>query len=102
MFSRSRARSSMIGDARKTSRRLTMVTVVPNLARKIASSMAESPPPITAIRLSLKKAASQVAQKETPRPPSSSSPGTPILRCSAPMDRITVRARCSSSSIQTR
>ena len=41
----------------------------------------------------LKNAASQVAQYETPRPPSSSSPGIPSLRCSAPMARITARVR---------
>jgi hypothetical protein len=57
-----RARSSMIFDARNSSRRWMTVTFEPNFARKIASSMAESPPPTTAIGFSLKNAASQVAQ----------------------------------------
>ena len=45
MFSIARARSSMIFEARNSSRRWTMWTFEANLARKIASSMAESPPP---------------------------------------------------------
>jgi hypothetical protein len=45
MFSVSRARSSMIFDARNSSRRCTTVTLEENLARKMASSIAESPPP---------------------------------------------------------
>ena len=67
--SRSRAaRSSMICDARNSSRRWTSVTFVANFVRKIASSIAESPPPTTTTCLSRKKAPSQVAQDETPRP----------------------------------
>ena len=62
MFSIARARSSMIFDARNSSRRLTIVTFEANLARKIASSIAESPPPTMIVSCSLKKAASQVAQ----------------------------------------
>ncbi len=62
MFSASRARSSMIFEARNSSRRWTIVTFDANLARKIASSMAESPPPTMIVSRSLKKAASQVAQ----------------------------------------
>ena len=42
--------------------KVTIVTLLANLARKIASSMAESPPPTIAVSLSLKNAASQVAQ----------------------------------------
>jgi hypothetical protein len=56
------ARSSMIFDARNSSRRCTTVTFSANLARKIASSIAESPPPTMIVCLSLKNAASQVAQ----------------------------------------
>jgi len=49
------ARSSMILEARNSSRRWTMVTVFPNLVRKVASSIAESPPPTTAMSLPRKK-----------------------------------------------
>ena len=66
-----RARSSMIGDARNSSRRWTTVTLSANFVRKIASSIAESPPPTTTTFLLRKKAASQTAQYETPRPWSS-------------------------------
>ena len=52
----------MIADARKSLRRCTMLTLPANLARKVASSMAVSPPPTTIVSLSRKKAASQVAQ----------------------------------------
>ena len=62
MFSAARARSSMIFEARNSSRRLTIVTFEANLARKIASSIAR----VAAAddhRLRLRKnAASQVAQ----------------------------------------
>ena len=102
MFSISRARCSMICEARNSSRRWTTATVVPNFDRKMASSMALSPPPTTMIFFSRKKAASQVAQYEIPRLASSSSPGTPSFLCCAPMARITVRARYSSSPTKTR
>ncbi len=62
MFSCARARSSMIFEARNSSRRCTTVTFEANLERKIASSMAESPPPTMIVGAPLKKAASQVAQ----------------------------------------
>ena len=62
MFSISRARCCMICEARNSSRRWISSTVEPNFDRKIASSNAESPPPTTAIFLSRKNAASQVAQ----------------------------------------
>ena len=62
MFSTAFARSSMIWEARKWSRRCTIVTLEENLARKMASSIAESPPPTMIVSRSLKKAASQVAQ----------------------------------------
>ena len=38
-------RSNMIWEARNSSRRCTIVTFEENFARKIASSIAESPPP---------------------------------------------------------
>ena len=47
------ARSSMIFEARNSSRRFTIVTFDENLARKSASSIAESPPPTITVVLSL-------------------------------------------------
>ena len=49
------ALSCMIFDARSRSRRWSTVTCEANLVRKIASSMAESPPPTTAMGLPRKK-----------------------------------------------
>ena len=68
------------------------MTFSANFARKIASSIAESPPPTMIVCLLLKNAASQVAQYETPRPESSSSPRTSSFLCSAPIASTTVRA----------
>ncbi len=62
MFSCARARSSMIFEARKSARRCTTVTLEANLERKMASSIAESPPPTITVEASLKNAASHVAQ----------------------------------------
>ncbi len=62
MFSRSRARSSMIFEARNSSRRCTTSTRAANFERKIASSIAESPPPTIIVGAPLKNAASHVAQ----------------------------------------
>ena len=62
MFSVACARSSMIFDARNSSRRCTTMTFEANFERKIASSIALSPPPTRSSGLSLKNAASQVAQ----------------------------------------
>ena len=67
MLSRSRARSSMIFEARNSSRRWTIVSSSANLEMKIESSIAESPPPITTTFSPLKKAPSQTPQVETPR-----------------------------------
>jgi hypothetical protein len=58
----------MILLARKFSVRLMMVTLEAKRVRKRASSMAESPPPMTAISLPEAKKPSQVAQEETPWP----------------------------------
>ena len=96
------ARSSMIFEARNSSRRWTMVSSEANLEMKIESSIAESPPPITTTFSPLKKAPSQTPQVETPRPPSSISPGMPSRFGSAPMERMTVFARYSVSPTQTR
>ena len=87
------ARSSMIFEARNSSRRLTIVSSLANLEMKIESSIAESPPPITITFWPLKKAPSQTPQVETPRPPSSISPGMPSRCGSAPIARITVLAQ---------
>ena len=65
-----------------------MVSSWAYLETEIESSIAESPPPITTTSSSLKKAPSQTPQVETPRPPSSSSPGMPRRFGSAPMARI--------------
>ena len=62
MFGIARARSSMIFEARNSSRRWTMSTFAANLERNIASSIAESPPPTMIVGACLKNAASQVAQ----------------------------------------
>ena len=70
IFSLANARSCMILEARSASRRCTMVTERANRVRKVASSIAVSPPPTTAMSWSLKKKPSQVAHQETPRPDS--------------------------------
>ena len=70
----------MILLARSSSRRWTIVTERANLVRKVASSIAESPPPTTAMSWSRKKKPSQVAHHETPRPESRFSSGRPSSR----------------------
>ena len=101
MLGCSAARSCMIFEARNSLRRVMTVRSFAYLEMKIESSIAESPPPITTTSWSLKKAPSQTPQVETPRPPSSISPGTPIRLGSAPIARTTVRARYSSSPRNT-
>ncbi len=66
IFGLSNARCCMIFDARSSARRWTIVTLLANLVRKFASSIAVSPPPTTSTSLSLKKKPSQVAHAETP------------------------------------
>jgi hypothetical protein len=56
----------MIFEARRLSLRCTIVTERANLVRNVASSIAESPPPMTAMSCSRKKKPSQVAHQETP------------------------------------
>ncbi len=75
-----KARSAMILLARRASRRWMIVTVRANFVRKVASSMAESPPPTTAMSWSRKKKPSHVAHQETPWPESSFSRGRPSSR----------------------
>jgi hypothetical protein len=91
----------MIFDARSSSRRWTIVTVVANLVRKIASSTAESPPPTTAMGFSRKKKPSQVAHVETPCPSNRCSAGRPSMRADAPVVMIIDLARISRSPTQT-
>ena len=69
------------------------VTDLANLVRNVASSMAESPPPITAMSSSRKKNPSQVAHQETPWPPSFFSPGTPSSLYREPVAMMTAWAR---------
>ena len=83
----------MIFDARSVSRRWTTVTCEANRVRKIASSIAESPPPTTAIGLPRKKKPSQVAQVDTPWPISARSDGRPSSRADAPVAMISVAGR---------
>ena len=60
------ARSSMILDARNSSRRCTIVTLGAKRVRNVASSMAVSPPPTTMSSRPRKSAPSQVAHADTP------------------------------------
>ena len=83
----------MILDARRLSRRCTRVTDRANRVRKVASSRAESPPPMTAMSDSRKKNPSQVAHQDTPCPESRFSPGASSSRYREPVAMITVRAR---------
>ena len=101
IFGLASARSCMIFEARNSSRRWMIVTVVANLVRKIASSTAVSPPPTTAIGFSRKKKPSQVAQVDTPCPSSRCSDGRPSIRADAPVVMIIERARNSRSPTET-
>ena len=90
-------RVAMILEARNSSRRWTMVTFEANLVRNSASSMAVSPPPTTISSWSRKKKPSHVAQADTPRPVSPSSPGIPSHLAEAPVAMITASAVNSSA-----
>ena len=68
------------------------VTCDANRVRNVASSIAESPPPMTAIGLPRKKKPSQVAHVETPCPISDRSAGSPSSFADAPVATITARA----------
>ena len=92
IFSFLNARSCMIFEARSSSRRWITYTFDANFVRNVASSIAESPPPTTAITRSRKKNPSQVAQYETPRPDSRDSPSMPILRGAEPVAKMTASA----------
>ena len=94
----SNARCCMISDARNRSRRWIRVTLSANLVRNVASSIAESPPPTTAMFCFLKKNPSHVAHHETPWPESRSSSSRPSLRYSEPVEMMTARARSTVPS----
>ena len=88
-------------EARNSSRRWSTDSLSAYLETKIESSIAVSPPPMTTTSRPLKKAPSQTPQVETPRPPSSTSPGRPRRFGWAPIARMMLRARYSSSPTQT-
>src|ERR1700722_2648880 len=90
IFSLARARSSMIFVARNSLRRWSKVTVLANLVRKVASSMAVSPPPTTTMSFPRKKNPSQVAQVDTPCPSRCFSDSMPSMRADAPAATIRV------------
>ena len=91
----------MIFDARKVSRRWTTVTLLANFVRNTASSIAESPPPTTAISCPRKKYPSQVAQVDTPWPISVRSDGRPSSFADAPVAMMTAPAWYSASVVAT-
>ena len=95
IFGLASARSTMMGEARNSSRRCTIVTLLANFVRNVASSIAVSPPPTTTSSRSRKKKPSQVAQALTPRPRSFSSPGTFSHFALAPVEMMSVFARHS-------
>ncbi len=66
IFGLANARSCMIFEARSESRRWTTVTLSANLVRNSASSIAESPPPTTAMSWPRKKNPSHVAHVDSP------------------------------------
>lgn len=70
----------IILEARSLFPRCMMWTLSANRVKNSASSIAESPPPTTAISLFLKNAPSQVAHQETPYPESLVSAASPSLR----------------------
>ena len=100
IFGLRRARSSMIFDARNSSRRWTTVTLGAKRVRKVASSIAVSPPPTTTRSRPLKSAPSQVAQADTPYFWNFSSDGMPSHLADAPVAMISVSA-ASSPSVET-
>lgn len=85
----------MILDALNASRRCTMYTFDPYLVKKLASSMAESPPPMTAIGLLRKigAAPSHTAHAEIPRFHKVSEPGNLSRLATAPVATITESAK---------
>mmetsp|Transcript_23442 Transcript_23442/g.69650 ORF Transcript_23442/g.69650 Transcript_23442/m.69650 type:complete len:292 (+) Transcript_23442:315-1190(+) len=106
IFSFALARCCMIFEARSVSRRWMTYTLLPYLVRKWASSIAESPPPMTAMGFFRKMGAapSHTAQAEIPlfqKPFSSPLPGNSRRRATAPVAMITVCAVTSFSSVHS-
>ena len=79
-------------DARKLSRRWMSVTCEEVRASTRASSMAVSPPPMTAQCFSRHRKPSHVAHELTPPPRYMSSPGAPSQRLSAPVETMSACA----------
>jgi hypothetical protein len=88
-------------EARKVSRRTTRYTLLANFVRKLASSIAESPPPTTAISCPRKKKPSHVAHVDTPWPMSSFSRGRSSINDCAPVATMMESALYSVSRIHT-
>ena len=88
----------MTFEALNTALRWIIVTLLANLVKNVASSMAESPPPTTITSSPLKKAPSQVAQVDMPLPFCPCSPSAPSHIASAPVQIMTVSALNSSPS----
>ncbi len=88
----------MIFEARSLSRRCTTVTSEQSRVRKFASSIAVSPPPITATGTLRKKAPSQVAHALTPLPIRLRSDSSPRYMALAPVATITVRVSIARPS----
>ena len=78
-----------------------MCTVDANFVRKVASSIAESPPPTTIISWFLKNAPSHVAQYETPLPANVCSLSSPIFLGFAPVQTITEFASKVLEAVET-
>ena len=78
------------------------MTLLANLVRNVASSIAVSPPPITTTRSPLKKNPSQVAHAETPYPMYRFSEGSPSNFAEAPVATMTASAVYSSPSARRR
>ena len=76
-----------------------MVTLLAKRERNVASSIAESPPPTTAISWSRKKNPSQVAQVESPCPTNSYSLGSSNMTERAPVETMTASAEYDGSSL---
>ena len=72
------------------------MTLLAKRVRKVASSIAESPPPTTTMSWSRKKNPSQVAQADTPRPSRRASFSRPRYRYFDPVATMTACARNTS------
>ena len=93
-FGLARSRLAIVLLARSTSRRTNTVTLLPYLVKNIASSAAESPPPITTSGFlrNIGIAPSHTAHADTPFCQYVSSPCRPRRRALAPVARTTASA----------